>query len=192
LSLVYRHHAFSFQADSLNWPLNFGTCVKNYTKKAYQQPISVGNLPLKPREALLEFLVTGQKTYAWAIHNQRIIKNVVIPLSREDLEIKVNRYLSMAAQGFSPAQTAGYNPELGRELYALLLKDLLLSLPPMDRLIIIPDDGLWGLPFETLIRRAAGEDGAGKAQGGGARRETPAITYYQAATSLPPSLQKPK
>lgn len=164
----------------------------DYAKEVYRQPISVGNLPLKPREALLEFLVTDEQIFAFAAHNRRIIKNVVIPISREDLEVKVNRYLSSARSGFTAAQTASYNPELGRELYALLLKELLLPLPPVDRLIIIPDDGLWGLPFETLIRQAAGEDAAGKAQGQEAGREAPAVTYYQAATPLPPSLQKPK
>jgi hypothetical protein len=35
-----------------------------------------------PNEALLEFLFTDQRTFAWVVHNRRIIKNVVIPLSR--------------------------------------------------------------------------------------------------------------
>jgi hypothetical protein len=164
----------------------------DYAKEVYQQPLRAGNIPLQPREALLEFLVTDERIFAFAVHNRRVIKNVVIPISREDLEVQVNRYLSSAAPGFTPAQTASYNPELGRELYALLLKDLLLPLPPVDRLIIIPDDGLWGLPFEILIRQAAGEDAAGQAQGREAGREAPAITYYPAATPLPPSLQEPK
>jgi hypothetical protein len=169
-----------------------GQQYPDYAKEVYLNPLSAGSLPLKPEEALLEFLVTDHKTYAWAVHNRRIIKNVVIPLGRGDLEVKVNRYLSSAGNGSTSTQTAQYDSELGMELYALLLKDLLLPLPPVARVVIIPDDGLWELPFESLIRQAAEEDIAGKPGGQKLRWDAPAVTYYQAATPLPASLQKPK
>jgi hypothetical protein len=100
--------------------------------------------------------------------------------------------LSSATNGSASPQPAKYNPELGRELYALLVMELLLPWPGVERLIIIPDDGLWSVPFESLIKQASGEDAVLKARGHEAWGDAPAVTYYQAATGLPSFWQKQK
>jgi hypothetical protein len=153
-------------------------------------PIEPSRIPLKPNEALVEYQVTEHKTFAWLVQNRRIIKNVVIPLSRPDLQMKIKEYLGTVTKRPLLTKTAHYDPYLGQELYSLLLKELLLSSPAVKKLIIIPDGVLWDLPFETLVNQASGEEATLKARGNQPLRNSLVIEYYQSAKALQISRQK--
>ena len=163
---------------------------RNFGSELSIQPIKASKIPLKPNETLLEYQVTEHKTFAWVVQNRRIIKNMVIPVSRQDLEMKINNYVGTATNRLPPTKTAHYDPYLGQELYSLLLKELLLSLQEVKKLIIIPDGVLWDLPFETLVNQASGDEANLKARGNQPLRNSLVIEYYQSATALQISRQK--
>ena len=156
----------------------------NFASELSVQPIGASKIPLKPNEALFEYQITEHKTFAWLVQNRRIIKNIVIPLSRPDLERKIKEYLGTATKPLPPNKTARYDPNLGQELYSLLLKELLLGSREVEKLIIIPDGVLWDLPFETLVNQASGDEANLKTGENQLLHNSLVIEYYHSATAF--------
>lgn len=161
----------------------------NYASELSIAPITASEIPLEPNETLLEYQVTEHKTFAWVVHNRRLVKSMVIPVSRQDLEMKINHYVGTVTKRFPPTMAARYDPHLGQELYSLLLNELLLPLQEVKKLIIIPDGVLWGLPFETLVNQASGDEANLKARGNQPLRNSLVIEYSQSAAALQISRQ---
>lgn len=162
----------------------------NFASELTIQPIKASEIPLKPNETLLEYQVTEHKTFAWVVQNRRVIQNMVIPVNRQDLEMKINNYVVTATNRLPPTKTAHYNAYLGQELYSLLLKEPLLSLQEVKKLIIIPDGVLWDLPFETLVKQEFEDEANLKAGGNQPLRNSLLIEYYQSAKAFQISRQK--
>jgi hypothetical protein len=155
-----------------------------YCSELSVEPIEASKISLKPNEALIEYQVAGNETFAWIVQNPHIIKSIRIPLSRRDLEAKIKKYLGSAPNRPSSSRETGYDPYLGQELYSLLLKKLLSSSPKLKELIIIPDGVLWNLPFETLISQTSGNEATSDPRNKQPLRNFLDIEYYQSATAL--------
>src|SRR5206468_6892074 len=83
-----------------------------------------------------------------------------------------------------------FDPRLGKELYALLFQDFAPLLKEGDKVIIVPDEILGILPFETLVTELPStvENGSGKygpyPQGVQYLGDRYAISYSQSATTF--------
>lgn len=102
-----------------------------------------------PRSALLEYVVTDDRTYLFALTGndaRTTIELKVYPLTlkQKELGARVAQFREKLANG-SP----GFR-ELARELYDLLLKPATAQLRGRTSLIIVPDSALWELPFQAL------------------------------------------
>jgi len=121
-----------------------------YAAVAYPQPLAVADWKLQPGEVVLEYEVTDNATLAWLVKDGKVLKSLTIPISRKDLDDEVKRY-----RGFfevtDMAQLARFDPKLGQTLYEQLFKEFAPLVKETDSLIIVPDDVLGILPFETLV-----------------------------------------
>lgn len=174
-----------------------------YAALKYPQPIRLEDVPLAPNEILLEYQITEKATYLFVVGYGKLDKNspqnsqkklellklVEIPISREELKRKVKDF----RRPFEDTRHINeFDPLKAKELYELLLAEGVKRLPPETHLIIVPDDILNLLPFETLVvstekikkvesKREVGVAGCtGIVYAGDVWR----MSYYQSATVL--------
>jgi CHAT domain-containing protein/tetratricopeptide (TPR) repeat protein len=105
-------------------------------------------LPATP-SALLEYVVTNDATYLFAVTKNREqraeVRVYTLPIRRETLGQQIEsfrRQLAGRDLGFRIA---------ARQLYELLLKPAQAQLRGATSLVIVPDDKLWELPFQALL-----------------------------------------
>ena len=122
-----------------------------YAAVNYPQPLPVSQFKLHGGEALIAYEVTEEKTLGWLIRDGKIITSVNIPISRKDLTEKITRYRKCFESVENYDELAQFDPHLGKALYDLIIKPFAGHLTPKDRLIIVPDEILGILPFETLV-----------------------------------------
>jgi CHAT domain-containing protein/predicted negative regulator of RcsB-dependent stress response len=124
------------------------------------------------RSALLEYVVTDDHTYLFAITRaegkpEAEVRVYTLPIKRADLAKQTESFRRQLARrdfGFrDPAQ----------QLYRLLLRPAHAQIEGKTNLIIVPDDNLWELPFQALI-----------AEGGRYVIETGAVSYAPSLTVL--------
>lgn len=96
--------------------------------------------------ALLEFVVTENKTYLFVLTKRRIspvLKVYTINVKQKDLADRIRLFHNRAQLEFNfPGQS--------RELFDLLLGQARAQLQNKSNLIIVPDGVLWELPFQAL------------------------------------------
>src|SRR5262249_39039272 len=107
--------------------------------------------------ALLEYVVTEDKTYLFVLSKQRlspardglpVLKVYTLDIKQKELTDQVERFRRRVSNldfGFQ---------ELARELYELLLGPAHAELQNKTKLIIVPDGALWELPFQALQPQA--------------------------------------
>jgi len=121
-----------------------------YAAVHYPKPLTTSEVLLKPDEALIAFEITDSTTIVFRLQEDDLqIRRVDV--SREALEALVRQYRRYFVGIQNMDQLIGYDPKVGHELYALLFGNLLEDIPEETRLIIVPDEILGILPFETLV-----------------------------------------
>jgi CHAT domain-containing protein/Tfp pilus assembly protein PilF len=124
------------------------------------------------RSALLEYVVTDDRTYLFAITRaeskpEAEVRVYTLPIKRADLAKQIESFRrQLAGRDFGfrgPAQ----------QLYRLLLRPAYAQIQGKSNLIIAPDDKLWELPFQALIN-----------EGGRYVVETGAVSYAPSLTVL--------
>jgi CHAT domain-containing protein len=152
---------------------------------------------LKPGDALIEYLVTNRQVFAFAItpRQRRFLR---LPVTRDVLANRIQRLLAPFAQlksGQVDLLHLKYDVEVANELYRDLVAPLAPQLQGVRNLIIIPDDVLNYVPFESLSLTPA----LGQTQQGIRYSEYRdvdwvvnhySITYAISATSLHPRFHK--
>lgn len=131
-----------------------------YAAALYPQPVRAERVPLAPGEVLLEYDVTEPLTRFFLVKEGAVFAGD-IPVSREELEGLVGRYRAFFEGVQGEAQLAAFDPRLGRRLYELLLKPALAAkdaqgrpwVAPGAKLVVVPDEALVTLPFESLVAR---------------------------------------
>jgi CHAT domain-containing protein/tetratricopeptide (TPR) repeat protein len=125
-----------------------------------------------PGSVLLEYVVTDDRTYLFAITKaegkaEAEVRVYTLPIKRADLAKQTESFrqqLDGRDLGFlAPA----------KRLYQLLLKPAQAQIHGKTNLIIVPDDKLWELPFQALV-----------AAGGRYVIETSAVSYAPSLTVL--------
>jgi len=102
---------------------------------------------VKPKSALLVYAVTQEQTFLFILRNNSSMPEIypfTIPISAEELRQRARRFQQLIA-GRRPAFAAE-----ARALYRLLLQPAEAVLQGAEQLCIIPDDGLWEVPFQAL------------------------------------------
>jgi len=138
----------------------------------------IGGLIPNSRTALLEYVVTDEKTFAFVITkdagSKPVLRLIPIEVRQPELEKLVERYRDQLANG---------NPEfskLSQQLFALLLKPVQAEVQGASSLIIVPDGILWDLPFQAL-----------KADDQRYLIEDHAVSYAQSLTTLREIAKRP-
>ncbi|HEX9961282.1 MAG TPA: CHAT domain-containing protein, partial [Pyrinomonadaceae bacterium] len=102
---------------------------------------------LDEKTALLEYLVTDNAVFLFVLTKQNgeiLLKTHRVEINRSELARRTNRFRQMLAESnlLFGAQSRG--------LYDLLLKPAQAQIKNKSNLVIVPDDGLWELPFQAL------------------------------------------
>lgn len=116
------------------------------------RPVSredVAGLIKDGRTAIVEYVVTEGRAFMFVFTKdptaaRAILKLYPIDIAGPELRLRVEQFRQQLAQGnllFSRS---------ARELYDLLLKPAAAELKDLQRLVIVPDDKLWELPFQAL------------------------------------------
>jgi CHAT domain-containing protein len=134
-----------------------------YADLWYPQPVTPSQVPLTGGEYLLRYKVTDDATLVWLVKGGSVVQMVKAPVSRAALRQKVQQYLAPFQEVSSKSQLERYDAKLAKELYDLLMKPALAQVGAGAHLVIIPDDILEVLPFESLV--AEGPAQATMAQG---------------------------
>jgi CHAT domain-containing protein len=107
-----------------------------------------GALMDDPRSALLEYVVTRNRTYVFVFTKatDTVRLNVYrMEISARDLATRVANFRQRLA-----ANSADFK-ELSRNLYNLLLQPAQAELEGKTAICIVPSEGLWELPFQALL-----------------------------------------
>ena len=109
---------------------------------------------LEPGEVLIAYWVSEERLIAWALTPDRV-HFVEMPLPRHRLAATIARYLSPLRSPQRAEDTALKGEEAehivaGRELYDWLIAPIR-AVAEAESLIIVPDDLLHHLPFESLV-----------------------------------------
>lgn len=105
------------------------------------------------KTALLEFAVSGQAAYLFAITCPTLngdkaaleIRVYTLPIKQDELTEQTNKFRQQLA-----SLDLGFRAS-AKQLYDLLLKPAAAQLAGKTRLVIVPDAALWELPFQALI-----------------------------------------
>ncbi len=103
-----------------------------------------------PAGALLEYVVTDNATYLFAVtkaagKRDADVRVFTLPVKRAELADQVERFRRSLA-----ARDLGFR-DAARRLYDSLLKPARAQLRGKANLVIAPDDKLWELPFQALL-----------------------------------------
>jgi CHAT domain-containing protein/Tfp pilus assembly protein PilF len=104
-----------------------------------------------PSSALLEYVVGDDQTYLFAItkavgHAEAAVQVFKIPIKRVELAKQIESFRAQLA-----GRDLGFRAS-AHKLYDLLLKPAQGLLSGKSSLVIAPDDKLWELPFQALLR----------------------------------------
>ncbi len=159
-----------------------------YASIMYPKPLMAEEIKLNSDEVLIEYEVTERETLAYLIKNKGIVKTVDVRISREELVNLITSYRGAFEDVKNLSDFSRFNPETGKKLFDLLLKDLL-SEVKNEKIVIIPDDILCILPFEALVTEINNfhmKDGKYGPYPEGVKYtgDLYSITYYQSASAL--------
>lgn len=114
---------------------------------------------LPEKTTFLEYRLLPDRLLVWLIERDKLVVYDV-PITKAELVEKVGAYLrAIGAIDFAafrqaflqnPAELYEHSLALGRQLYLLLIAPVASSLQPGQRLILLPDDILYFLPFTAL------------------------------------------
>lgn len=111
------------------------------------RPDELSPLVEGPGDALLEYVVAGEKTFLFAVTRDGAVPSIkvfTINVGEKELGARVEKFRSQLAQ-----RGLGYEQQ-ARELYDLLLKPAAEALRGRSSLVFVPDGALWELPFQAL------------------------------------------
>lgn len=112
---------------------------------------------LSPDTALIEFVLSEQKSFAWVIQQDKLTA-ITLPPGKE-IEALVQQYRAVFAGNINAsnalAEIAKQKAQ-GQQLYKKLFQPLAAHLTTARKLVIVPDGALAYLPFETLVSESKG------------------------------------
>jgi CHAT domain-containing protein len=116
-----------------------------YAALAYPRALDAAAISrlLAPDEALIEFLVTEKRGFAWIVRHDTVL-GYQVP-GQTDLAAQMRFLQALVAANDEPALK-----QLGAQLYDRLIKPAEPSLQGVRRIVIVPDGALQRMPFALL------------------------------------------
>lgn len=111
---------------------------------------------LRPNQALLEYVVQEKESFVFLVTPQSC-KSSRLNIGRKQLTERVEKLLlpfSQLREGQVDLLHVNYDLQLSHELYRLLFRPVESAIPRDSQLVIVADDVLNYLPFESLSRSA--------------------------------------
>jgi len=122
-----------------------------YATIKYPEPLRLEDFHLKSDEVLIEYEITEEETFIFLVSNEGEVKCFTVPINREELSKLTVEYIA-GFHGIKKVEDLYiFDPHKGKELYDLLFKDVMTCIKADTRIIIVPDEVLSTLPFETLV-----------------------------------------
>ncbi len=120
----------------------------------YPQPLEFSGIQdaLSPGTTMLAYSVGEQRTYLFVVSGGLPLRVFPLSVSRKELRGQVERW-GQQTYGRNWATREASRFVLGAWLYDRLIGPAERVLRVSDRLVIVPDDVLYGLPFASLIRK---------------------------------------
>jgi CHAT domain len=113
-----------------------------------------GDGGIRPRRttALVEYVVGEQKSFAWLVSRDKV-SYAVLPGKHELNNLVVDYVKSLAGRPSGPTATQSIASIKNRsgQVYQILLHPFERELSSFRKLIVVPDNALAYLPFETLV-----------------------------------------
>jgi CHAT domain-containing protein/Tfp pilus assembly protein PilF len=103
---------------------------------------------LRPGEALLAYLVTKRKTFAWVVTRDTVVFRA-LEIGREDLDSQV-QFLRSRLQPDERGQLPALTPATSARLYQSVLAPLVPALGNARRIFVVADGALQSLPLGVL------------------------------------------
>jgi tetratricopeptide (TPR) repeat protein len=122
-----------------------------YASIKYPQPVKLSQISLKKGETIIEYEVTDPYTIGLVIRDGSVIKAFKVDKTRTELEAIVSKFRAPFQEG---ANMNEFSLNIAKDLSDLLIKPALPVLKKGERLIIIPNESLSLLPFESLLLSA--------------------------------------
>ncbi|WP_050031990.1 CHAT domain-containing tetratricopeptide repeat protein [Bradyrhizobium sp. LTSP857] len=123
-----------------------------YAELSSPQPLSIAQTQglLKSDEALLAFIVLGDKTYAFAITREASALRQIALGSRE-----LNDRVAHLRQGLTDPEAAksSFDLDASFELYTTLFGPILGDIGGKPKLLVVPAGALTSLPFQVLVTK---------------------------------------
>lgn len=119
-----------------------------YAAIKYPQPVTLSQLALKPGETIIEYEVTDPYTIGMVIRDGKVIKSFKVDKTRKELEALVMTFRAPFQEG---ADIDSFSLNQAASMADLLITPALSMVRKGDRLIIVPDESLNLVPFESLL-----------------------------------------
>jgi len=126
--------------------------------------LSKQKIPLKQTEVIFEYLIEQDATYLFIVRKEGVQNIIKIQTNKEDLEKMIYDYLPSTPEPVKGSKfwialkkkvnkffSKTFSLSLGNKLYEILLSKAMAYVKPNDNIIIIPDEILGLIPFESLI-----------------------------------------
>ncbi|MEO8311022.1 MAG: CHAT domain-containing tetratricopeptide repeat protein [Caldimonas sp.] len=125
-----------------------------------QQPVSGAQIRsvLKPREALIGYLVSDAGCFAWVmVGGERESTFQRLPIDRQSLERLVDRLRQQLDPGRSDVRDASsFDVAAAHQLYKALIEPIAVRLRGVRTLLVVPDGPISQLPLHVLVTDAPG------------------------------------
>jgi CHAT domain-containing protein len=158
-----------------------------YADLKYLRPLTHQRIQqelLDADSALIEYVVGEEKSFAWFVSKNKTSYIVLPP--RKELNRLVGDYRKLLAErvpALAMKRSVASLKLQGRQLYQVLLQPFDAQLASVRKLIIVPDNALAYLPFETLVADRS-PTGGGKGSNTYFLVERFAVAYAPSASAL--------
>ena len=126
--------------------------VPRYAALQYPRPYKAQELPLKPGEVLLEYVLGTKESYLIRVEPGGKTRIFRLALGQEPLEQRLTSLLAPFRQSVLRREDLPrFSLTEAAKLYQELLAPALSGVAPGTRLIIVPDGVLGAFPFEALV-----------------------------------------
>jgi tetratricopeptide (TPR) repeat protein len=107
---------------------------------------------LDPSTALIEYVIGEEKSFVWLVSRDKVSYST-LPGKNEINKLVADyvTFLTARPPGPTAKQSIAGIKHQGRQLYQILLKPFERELSAFRKLIVVPDNALAYLPFETLV-----------------------------------------